>query len=318
MRILVGMADPVERLALESLLNQWGYEVFSTGCGDDAWQALSGKNAPWLALLEWDLPGMDGPLVCRKLRDRPDAPYTYLILVGQPEAHHDALSALEAGADDFIPSPLEQATLRLRLRTADHILALQRNLVQSRQALEYKSTHDALTGVWNRAEVLGLLEREIARAHREGSSVSVIMIDLDHFKNVNDTLGHLAGDAALREVTARLSSCVRPYDAIGRYGGEEFLVVLSGCSGSNALRLAERLREEVSCTTIPISDVELTLTISLGVAVWSATECNDMQALIRAADAALYRAKKAGRNKVETAWEDGGRRDLLARPPSAA
>jgi two-component system, cell cycle response regulator len=309
LRILAANADPVVRLALESLLQQWGHEVVTTDDGHGAWQILSDKNAPSLGLLQWELPGIDAPLLTRKLRDRADAPYIYLILTGQAQGDQDAIVALEAGADDLISNPLDQPTLQIRLRTAEHILALQRNLLQSRQALEYKSTHDALTGVWNRGEVLGLLEREIARAQREGCSVCIIMIDVDHFKDVNDTHGHLAGDAALREVSTRLASCVRPYDAIGRYGGEEFLVVLSGCSAANAVRLADRLREEVCISPIILNEAQLEVTISLGVAIWSPAECGDVQALIRGADAALYRAKREGRNRVQKAWEE---------PPTAA
>ncbi|MEI6500575.1 MAG: diguanylate cyclase [Armatimonadota bacterium] len=308
MRILIAVVDPVEHLTLETLLREWGHDVVAAANADEVCQILNTRNAPGLALVQWDLPGMDGPLLCRKLRNRPEAAYVYLILVGQP-GERDPLAAFEAGADDFLPSALDQATLKLRLRTAEHILSLQRNLVQSRQALEYKSTHDALTGVWNRAEVLGLLDREISRACREGSTVSLLMIDVDHFKQVNDTLGHLGGDAALREITARLVSFIRPYDAIGRYGGEEFLVVLSGCSPANAARLAERLRERVGATPA-ILELEHPVTISIGVATWT-NEYGDVQALIRAADAALYRAKNCGRDRVEVAWDDTRRARAL-------
>jgi diguanylate cyclase (GGDEF)-like protein len=297
------MKDTVARLALQKLLQQWGHEVLATGSGDEAWQHCTAAQPPWLALLDWHLPVIDGAALCRRLRGRADAPYVYVLLMGESAELGDGAAALEAGADDFIQSPLEQNALRLRLRTAEHILLLQRNLLQSRQALEYRATHDSLTGLWNRAEVLGLLEREIARAQREGTAVSIIMIDVDYFKQVNDQMGHDGGDEALREVAKRLSDCVRPYDGLGRYGGEEFLIVLSGCSGGNAAGLAERLRQSVAEPSLSVHGEELRLTISLGVAVWSA-EHGDMQALIRAADAALYRAKKAGRNQVEVAWDD--------------
>lgn len=315
MRILLATADAVERLSLETLLREWGYEVTAAGEGLEALEAFNDKQAPALALLDWNLPGLEGPRLCRKLRDRNLGPYVYVILLGEPGMEQNPLAALEAGADDFIPNPLDQAALRLRLRAADHILALQHNLLQSRQALEYKATHDELTGLWNRAEVLGLLERDIARSQREGTPVSIIMIDVDHFKEVNDALGHLSGDEALRQITGRMSACVRPYDGFGRYGGEEFLVVLSGCSGGNAARLAERLRGEVAATSVRIEGTEVAVSISLGVASWNG-EYGDMQALIRAADAALYQAKKAGRNLVQVAWDEG--RGAAARRDSAA
>lgn len=303
MRILITSLDPVERSTLQALLSQYGHEVVCAEGGEMAWRLLNAHDAPLLALLDWRLEGLSAPLLCRKLRDRPDAPYVYLILTGRP-AGDMTLDAAELGADDVLPDPLDRETLSLRLRAAQHILALQSNLLQSRQALEYKSTHDALTGVWNRAEALGLLEREIARSHRDGSNVSIIMVDLDHFKHVNDEYGHLAGDAALREVSRRLVGAIRPYDAIGRFGGEEFVVVLSGCSAVNAERLAERLRAVVADEAVHVGEASLPLTISAGVAVWNPLECCDLQALIRAADAALYRAKRGGRNRVEVAWED--------------
>lgn len=303
MRILVAVADAVERLSLESLLREWGYDVTAAAEGQQALEAFNNQQPPVLALLDWNLPGMEGPRLCRRLRNRSLGPYVYVILLGEPGMDQDNLAALEAGADDFIQNPLDQPALRLRLRAADHILALQHNLLQSRQALEYKATHDELTGLWNRAEVLGLLERDIARSQREGTPVSIIMIDVDHFKMVNDALGHVGGDEALRQITARMAACVRPYDGFGRYGGEEFLVVLSGCSGNNAARLAQRLCDEVSAAPVQIEASEVAVSISLGVATWN-TDHGDMQALIRAADAALYQAKKAGRNMVQLAWEE--------------
>lgn len=316
MRVLLASADNVERLALETLLREWGCDIVSATSGREAWRALNEQNPPPLALLQWSMPDLDGLALCALLRDRPDAPYIYIILMGDGSAPADPLEALETGADDFLPSPLNQASLRLRLRAAEHILSLQRNLLDSRQALEYKSTHDALTGVWNRGEALGLLDREIARAQREGTTCSIIMIDLDHFKEVNDLYGHVAGDIALREVCQRLVRCIRPYDAIGRYGGEEFLVLLSGCSARNAASLAERLRQEVSSQPVTLPEAQITQTISLGVASWDSKEYGDMQALIRAADAALYRAKRQGRNCVETAWQDTT--GLAGRDPAAA
>lgn len=303
MRILVAVADSVERLSLETLLKRWGYEVITAAEGGEALEVFNDKQAPSLALVDWHLPGLEGPRLCRKLRDRNLGPYVYVILLGDSALEQDSLAALEAGADDFLPNCLDQAALRLRLRAAEHILALQHNLLQSRQALEYKATHDELTGLWNRAEVLGLLERDIARSQREGTPVSIIMIDVDHFKEVNDLLGHVSGDEALRQITARMAACVRPYDGFGRYGGEEFLIVLSGCSGTNAAGMAERLREIVAAAPVTIEDHVVDITISLGVAHWG-TDYGDMQALIRAADAALYEAKKSGRNRVQIAWED--------------
>ena len=304
LRVLIASPDPLARRALAALLHEWGHETVTAQSGDEAWRVLNDADPPSLAVLEWALAGADAPTLCTRLRDRPDAPYVYTIVVSRGAGEREAQIALECGADDFVSRPLEHNLLKLRLRAAEHIITLQQDFRESRQALEYKSTHDCLTGTWNRAEVLGILDREIARSQREGWPVSVIMIDVDRFKDVNDTYGHLAGDAALREITARIMTSLRPYDIIGRYGGEEFVLVLGGCSPRNALALAERLRELVADGPIELSGQEATVTISMGVATWSSSEYGDIQSLLRAADAALYRAKRSGRNRVEAAWHE--------------
>lgn len=300
MRVLIASPDRLARRTLSALLESWGHETVATGSGNEAWSLLNEAEPPPLALLEWSLPGTDAAALCTCLRNRENAPYVYVVVL-YPEADAgDALAAMEAGADDVLARPLNPGLFKLRLRAAEHVITLQQDFRASRQALQYKSTHDALTGTWNRGEVLGILEREIARGAREGSPVSVIMIDVDHFKNVNDTYGHLAGDAALREITGRILGSLRPYDTIGRYGGEEFLLVLGGCSSRNALTLAERVRELVAAEPLALVEGQVTATLSMGVATWNGSEHRDVEALLRAADAALYQAKRQGRNRVET------------------
>lgn len=308
MQVLVASHDTLLQRAATRLLQELGHETVTAGSGAEAWHFLNAEQPPPLALLEWDLPGIDAQALCARLHDRRNAPYVYLIVMGSGSAEAEPLAALDGGADDFLPRPLDPSLLKLRLRAAEHIVALHNDFRETRQALEYKSTHDALTGTWNRGEVLGILEREVARSRREGWQVCAIMIDVDHFKSINDTYGHLVGDTALREITARLLTSLRPYDIIGRYGGEEFLVVLGGCSPRNAQALAERLREEVAGRPVQLADEEATVTISMGVAAWDNNQCGDIQALLRAADVALYEAKRNGRNRVQTAWE--------SRPPA--
>lgn len=174
--------------------------------------------------------------------------------------------------------------------------SLEENLAEGEE-FRFRATHDSLTGVWNRAAIFDVLKRELLRAQREGTSVGVLLADLDHFKNVNDVHGHLAGDAVLREVAQRINSAVRTYDAVGRYGGEEFLVVLSGCE-EEPIRHAERIRALVSAEPVVTREGPITVTLSLGVAI-SGRQLPDMEDILRAADAALYRAKRAGRNRVE-------------------
>jgi len=174
----------------------------------------------------------------------------------------------------------------------------QLDLIRERDAIYRKSMLDSLTHLWNRQAILDVLDRELARSRRTGEPVGVLMADVDHFKIINDTHGHLAGDAALQEVARRLRAAVRPYDAIGRYGGEEFLVVLSGCSTDSASRIGEKIRSRVGLAPVDLGTTRLAVTLSLGVASSDAVGADPL-ALVAAADAALYRAKAAGRDRVE-------------------
>jgi diguanylate cyclase (GGDEF)-like protein len=175
------------------------------------------------------------------------------------------------------------------------------NGLQTRMAgLQKDATHDALTGLLNRAAVLDILKKEMIRAHREGTSVGVLLGDLDHFKNINDTHGHLAGDEVLREAAQRIGAAVRSYDSVGRYGGEEFLIILSGCAdNADMVKQADRIRSQVCGGPVRTADGEIPITLSVGAA--SSSEYAEVEAVLRAADAALYRAKRAGRNRVELA-----------------
>jgi diguanylate cyclase (GGDEF)-like protein len=298
-RILVAEDDPVSRYLLEAFLVKWGYEVIVAADGVEAWQALQHDNAPQLALLDWMMPGMDGVEICRRVRKRAAEPYTYILLVTAKGQKQDILEGLEAGADDYLTKPFDPQELRARLRVGRRILELQEQLIQAREELRAQATHDPLTGLWNRAAILETLQRELARAERQRTPVAIIMADVDHFKQINDAYGHLAGDAVLGEVSQRMRAAIRSYDAIGRYGGEEFLIVTSGCDVTIALKLAERVRSCVSREPINIAGGTFPATLSLGVA--ASSEAGDADQLVRAADAALYRAKNSGRNRVELA-----------------
>jgi diguanylate cyclase (GGDEF)-like protein len=220
----------------------------------------------------------------------------YVVLLTARDRQEDMVVALEADVDDFLTKPLDAGELQARLRSGERLLALQENLLQVQEALRHQATHDDLTGLWNRAMVRQHLTAEISRAKRAGKPVAVVLADLDHFKQVNDTFGHQAGDAVLREATARLRLALRIYDSIGRYGGEEFLIVLPDCDTDAAVIVAERARACVA-TPMRINDVDMPLSVSLGVAS-TRTSPEDADDLIRAADEALYRAKAGGRNRV--------------------
>jgi diguanylate cyclase (GGDEF)-like protein len=293
-KILVADDDAVSRRLLEVTLKKWGYDVVVADDGDKAWEVLQREDAPQLAILDWVMPGMDGPEICREVRTFGDQRYIYLLLLTAKSEKEDLVKGMEAGADDFLTKPFDVQELRTRLRAGTRILDLQ-------ETLRVQATHDSLTGLWNHAATLDFLRRELNRGERQGTPVTVVMADIDHFKQINDTHGHLTGDVVLREVAHRLSSAVRAYDVTGRFGGEEFLLVFPGCAVRNAVDRAEQLRACVNREPVETPEGPISVTLSLGVAGSEAARATDPDSLLRAADAALYRAKNGGRDRVEVA-----------------
>jgi diguanylate cyclase (GGDEF)-like protein len=298
-KILIAEDDPVSRRLLEATLRKWGYQVVVCIDGSTAWQAFQQPDAPSLAILDWMMPGMDGVQVCREVRQRPEAPYVYVILLTAKHQKADVITGLEAGADDYVVKPFDANELRMRLRAGQRILDLQDELIFAREELREQATHDSLTRLWNRAAILEILQRELDRTTRSSTTLSILLADVDHFKRVNDAYGHLAGDAVLREIARRMQTALRPYDGIGRYGGEEFLLVLPDCDSAGAVALAERLRVAVSSEAVVLAEGVIPVTLSLGIATCAGL-C-ESKTLIAAADGALYRAKGSGRNRTELA-----------------
>jgi diguanylate cyclase (GGDEF)-like protein len=298
MKVLIADDSPISRTLLRSALQRWGYEVVVAEDGEQAWAALSGEDAPTLAVLDWMMPGMTGPEVCRKVRELGREPYTYILLLTSKNTKSETVEGLEAGADDYVVKPFHDHELQVRLRAGKRIIDLQMELLDAREELRDRANKDLLTMLPNRSAIQGLLEQELSRCHREGRTVGVILLDLDHFKRVNDTLGHLAGDTVLRETAGRFRANMRTYDRIGRYGGEEFLVVLPNCDLEQAAHQAERLRSRLDQQPVFVDGTQLNVTASFGVTVSDGRE-RSPEELIRIADEALYRAKANGRNCVE-------------------
>jgi diguanylate cyclase (GGDEF)-like protein len=288
MQVLAAEDNPVFQSMLRTLLTKWGYRAVMARDGNEAWNILESDEAPRLAVLDWMMPGLDGVEICRRLRALQREPYTYILLLTGRTESHDLIEGMDAGADDYLTKPFNAHELRVRIRAGRRILDLQ-------DALRQQATHDGLTGLLNRNSVLGKLEEELSRSGRHSEPVAVVMADLDRFKSINDTYGHLAGDAVLREAARRLKAASRTYDAVGRYGGEEFLVVLPDCNSLDAWRQSERLREAICAEPFPIEGGSLEVTCSLGVAC---TDSTPGASLVRAADEGLYQAKGAGRNCV--------------------
>jgi two-component system, cell cycle response regulator len=298
---LIAEDDPIFRRILESWFKKWDYRVTAVDNGLAAWEILQKEDAPQLAILDWMMPGMDGIELCRKIRSRNQGPYRYVLLLTAKDEKQDVIAGLEAGADDYLTKPFDVDELRARVRAGKRILDLQAALIHAQADLQFAAAHDPLTGLWNRGAILDLLRREVSRRQRNRDPLGVVMADIDYFKKINDTHGHLVGDIVLREVTRRLAAGVRPYDVVGRYGGEEFLIVFPGCTASNLIAGAERLRQCVADTPVETSAGPIPVTLSLGLASveQGEKEILDSEAFIRTADEALYAAKARGRNRVE-------------------
>ncbi len=303
-RVLLVDDSPIYRHLISGYLREWGFELMLAKDGLEAWRVLERMDSPTLVLTDWVMPGMDGLELCKKLREGQTDRYIYTILLTSKDEKSDLLKAMEAGVDDYLVKPFDDQELRARLLVGKRILSLQQELIAARDAMIRAAMHDLLTEVLNRREIMECLRRELSRAKREQKPVAVIMADIDHFKSVNDELGHQAGDEVLKEASRRLRAGLRAYDSLGRYGGEEFLLVLPGCDLISAFTRADQLRSSISGTPVSASlNTRRKITLSRGLAVANGGSPSDCEVLIRQADLGLYQAKRNGRNRVEHAEE---------------
>jgi diguanylate cyclase (GGDEF)-like protein len=301
MRALIVEDDPVTLHLLDTLLRGWGYETVLAHGGNEAWQMLRAPGVPALVILDWIMPGMDGIEVCRNVRNLQAELRPYIILLTVKETKKDLVIGINAGADDYVTKPFEPEELRVRVRAGERIVEMEMAMLTAKETLRYQATHDDMTGLLNRAYGLETLWREFARSVRTRRPISIVMADLDHFKAVNDLYGHAAGDRVLAEAAKRMSSKMRPYEVLVRYGGEEFLTVLCECDAPEAQKMAERLRRVLADEPFDVEGKKATLTASFGVASCSQASGTTIEELIRLADKALYRAKAEGRNRVHVA-----------------
>jgi diguanylate cyclase (GGDEF)-like protein len=290
MRVLIADDDELTRELLRRQVLQWGFEPVVATDGEQAWASLLAADAPQIAILDWIMPGCSGLELCAWLRRETRDAYTYVILLTARGHEEDVVEGLLAGADDFVGKPCSPRELEARLRAARRIIALESRLRE-------RATYDALTGLLNRRAVLEHLEMELARARRiPEARVGAVLVDVDHFKAINDHHGHLVGDQVLAGVGRRLQAVVRAGDWVGRYGGEEFLVVASAVATDDLSVLGERVREAIASRPFDTDGGPLEVTISVGISAGRGTE--DARHVLGAADGALYRSKAAGRNRV--------------------
>jgi two-component system cell cycle response regulator len=294
MRVLVADDDAVTRRTLVGLLGHLGHESIEASDGAGAWAVIDGLDAPPLLILDWMMPASSGVEICRRLRSGTKRPYQYIVMLTARDSVEDLVEGMDAGADDYLRKPFDLRELRVRLRAGERMLALQ-------DELRARATTDELTELLNRRGIVERLEHEVALTTRDGRPLSVLIIDIDNFKTINDTHGHAVGDEVLKEVSSRMRQQLRAYDDVGRYGGEEFAVVLPACEQAGALSVAQRIRRSICSVPVSTSAAAVDVSVSVGLASGGGERQFNAQTLISLADVALYTAKTNGRNRVEIA-----------------
>jgi two-component system cell cycle response regulator len=293
MKILIAEDDFISSKALENNLKEWGYEVVSARDGNQAWE-LARVHDIRLAILDWNMPGIDGIELSHKIRNeyqKEDSKYIYIILLTGRGGQDDIIQGLSTGADDYMTKPYSFVELRYRVQNGERIIKNEDKRIRL-------ASLDNLTKLWNRNKIFDFLDTELKRGERENTPTGVVMIDIDHFKRINDRYGHLIGDEVLVEVADRLKNAIRPYDRIGRYGGDEILVVLPNCTTKEAKNIAKRLYDSVTKEKIPTVVGSLKINISIGgVSNEKFPQVSKME-LIQASDTALLSAKKKGRDRI--------------------
>jgi diguanylate cyclase (GGDEF)-like protein len=318
LKILIADDEALSRRLLEKTLERAGYEVTAVENGKQALEQLCKPEGPRLALLDWMMPELDGPGVCRAVRTRSEQTYVYMVLLTSKGSKEETVLGLESGADDYLTKPFNAEELRARLRVGERILLLEDRLVEARENMRFRATHDPLTSLLNRGAIMDLLGRELHRSHREQKSTAILLGDVDHFKRVNDTLGHVVGDEVLLEIANRLLGAVRSYDFVGRYGGEEFLVVLNSCDPNYAPSRAEEIRRSVSNRPVQTARGPISLTMSFGVLLSADWGLRPVEELLHEVDIALYEAKGAGRNCMRIAKAEAKAEDTSHALPQPA
>jgi len=299
--VLIASADAELRAALAGASEPWGHAITQAANALEAWAAIDSRELPGVILLDAELPGGAAWDLCQEMRtlDRIPRSVFVVVLASQPELDSLRELAEHSEVDQVVPRSLDPEVLAFHLGPAVRVLTFHRRAIEAEAQLLDQAARDALTGLWNRAAILDVLDRELARVAREGGPLGVMMLDLDLFKEINDQHGHLVGDAVLREVGRRLSRAGRLYDLVGRYGGDEFLVVVPGCDLPKTRGIATRLRTRVASRPVklPIGDVEID--ISVGATAWTSGPVTARE-LVQLADQALYTVKKSGRGGVAT------------------
>jgi two-component system cell cycle response regulator len=299
--ILIAEDDPVSRKLLEKILVKAGNMVVSVENGQKALELFNDNFFP-IVLTDWMMPEMDGLELCRAIRKNTYPGYVFIILLTAKDSKDDIIRGLGAGADDYLTKPFSHAELIARLNTGKRVLELERSLKDANEEIRILSITDPLTGTYNRGYMTERLPQEIKRARRYSRALSIILCDIDHFKKVNDTYGHLVGDRVLKDFAQCIRHSIRQdVDWTARYGGEEFLIVLPETDANGASVMAERLKSELSQRVTETQGKQISITASFGVTGFGPDTPDEMispEAMISKADKYLYQAKREGRNRA--------------------
>jgi len=292
--VLIAEDDFIICQELAKTITDWGYNTFIAKDGNEAWEIIQNKDVR-IAIFDWMMPGINGIELCRKIREKSyeqdnDAKYLYTILLTGKDQQADVIQGLSAGADDYMTKPFDFLELKVRIQKGVRIIELEEKRIRL-------ASFDSLTELWNRKKIFDLLNEEFERSTRENNPIGVIMADIDQFKKINDTYGHLVGDHVLVEISSRFRKSLREYDKIGRYGGDEFLIIIPGCKPEDLIIIAKRLRKSISEKKIETVAGPLNVTISLGGVSSRSFPLDSPEKFIQASDKALYIAKSKGRNR---------------------
>ena len=286
-------------MMMRRMLQGSGYDVVTASDGITAVESILAEGGPRLLLLDWMMPELSGPEVCQAIRTRADTGYVYIILLTARDSKDDLIAGLEAGADDYLTKPCNPEELRARLRTGQRVLRLEDDLVKAHDEMRFRANHDALTSLLNRGAIVDTLSTDLRDNGDRETNLSVVLCDVDHFKKINDTHGHPVGDETLREVARRLKGVCRPGDAVGRFGGEEFLLVLNACDADALPARAHEICQVIRETRVQTNSGPLEVSISVGaLSVSAADRTAGPDQVLQRADVLLYRAKREGRNRV--------------------
>lgn len=297
MKILIVDDDPTSRRLLAINLKYARHEVLEAKDGDEGWEVFL-REGTRLVITDWMMPEVDGTELIRRIRASGERGYTYIIMLTALGSKPNVVTGLEAGADDYLTKPFDADELLARIKIGERILMLEESLSASKQKMEYLAMHDALTGLLNRRAMQERAEAEVNRSQRNNNPLSFILLDIDHFKSINDRFGHAIGDQALKFVANLLAQQVRAYDLVARWGGEEFLIALPDTGRNEAVSVAERIRQAIAASSLKLdNNLAVEVTASFGTAFYSDPRWTLIE-VVAHADEALYRAKHEGRNRV--------------------